>query len=153
MNLKYLHFLLLFFGVIGLTNCSSKKYISEVPYRYSSEEEYQAISTEKTAIENQYTNVDDNPEKLDDKKLRLKEKYAVLFGVMPKEIKNYDFYAYIDPCLGTPYRKQTLELQKAVDCSFFVLFSKRPLLKPLMEFSVPTHCSFLQEELFYKKEI
>ena len=73
MNLKYLHFILFFFGIMGLTNCSSKKYISEVPYRYSSEEEYQAISTEKTAIENQYTNVDDNPEKLDDKKLRLKE--------------------------------------------------------------------------------
>ena len=120
MNLKYLHFLLFFFGVLGLTNCSSKKYISEVPYRYSSEEEYQAINTEKTVIENQYTNVDDNPEKLDDKKLRLKEKYAVLFGVMPKEIKNYDFYAYIDPWLGTPYRKQSLELQKAVDCSYFV---------------------------------
>ncbi len=120
MNLKYLHFILFFFGVMGLTNCSSKKYISEVPYRYSSEEEYQAINTGKTAIENQYTNIDDNPEKLDDKKLRLKEKYAVLFGVMPKEIKNYDFYAYIDPWLGTPYRKQSLELQKAVDCSYFV---------------------------------
>ena len=110
MNLKYLHFILFFFGVMGLTNCSSKKYISEVPYRYSSEEEYQAINTGKTAIENQYTNVDDNPEKLDDKKLRLKEKYAVLFGVMPQEIKNYDFYAYIHPWLGTPYRKQSLEL-------------------------------------------
>ena len=108
MNLKYLHFILFFFGVMELTNCSSKKYLSEVPYRYSSEEEYQAISTQKTAIENQYTNIDD------------KEKYAVLFGVMPKEIKNYDFYAYIDPWLGTPYRKQSLELQKAVDCSYFV---------------------------------
>ena len=64
MNLKYLHFLLFFLGVMGLTNCSSKKYISEVPYRYSSEEEYQAINTEKTVIENQYTNVDDNPENL-----------------------------------------------------------------------------------------
>ena len=49
MNLKYLHFILFFFGVMGLTNCSSKKYISEVPYRYSSEEKYQAINTEKKA--------------------------------------------------------------------------------------------------------
>lgn len=112
--------LLMIFISISLQSCSSKRYVKEVPYRYSSSEALEGIITERKTIENQYSNVDDNAENLSDEQLRLKEKYSIIFGVMPKTIKNYDFYAYIDPWLGTPYKSQGFELGHSVDCSYFI---------------------------------
>lgn len=106
--------------VWSLVHCSSKKYISQIPYRYSSTQNVQNISNEKTMIQNKFSNINDNAENLSDEQLLLKEKYSIIFGVMPKEIKNYDFYAFIDEWIGTPYQRQSLELQKGVDCSYFV---------------------------------
>lgn len=120
MFMNYLcRFILIFMGLFFIS-CSSKKYISEIPYRYSSQETLKSINSEKDFAQNKFSTIDDNEDKLSDEQLRLKEKYSIIFGVMPKEIKNYDFYAYIEDWVGTPYQRQSLELQKGVDCSYFV---------------------------------
>ncbi len=100
--------------------CNSKKYVREIPYNYSSEQYVQASDDSKAYIDSQYTNIDDNSEKLSDEQLRIKEKYSIIMEVMPKEITNYKLYSYIDQWIGTPYKKQTLEEKEGVDCSYFV---------------------------------
>jgi hypothetical protein len=108
-----------------ISACNSKKYIREIPYNYSSEQYVQASDESKAHIDSQYTNIDDNLEKLSDEQLRIKEKYSIIMEVMPKEVTDCNLYSYIDQWIGTPYKKQTLEEKKGVDCSYFVqsLFS------------------------------
>ncbi|WP_326988670.1 NlpC/P60 family protein [Chryseobacterium nepalense] len=67
-----------------------------------------------------------NPQILDDDVLKIKEKYSIIMEVMPREITDYRLYSYIDEWLGTPYKKQSLEKQKAVDASYLIqaLFSE-----------------------------
>ncbi|MDQ0594804.1 hypothetical protein QFZ37_003173 [Chryseobacterium ginsenosidimutans] len=101
-------------------SCGGKKYIKEIPYHYSSDEFSETTQERKEESSSGYTNVDDNSEKLSDEQLRIKEKYSIIMEVMPKEITDYKLYSYIDQWIGTPYKKQTLEEKKGVDCSYFV---------------------------------
>lgn len=109
----------LLFG-LGCISCGPKKYIQEIPYNFSSEPYANAASGIKGNVDAQYSNVDDNIEKLSDEELRVKEKYSIIMEVMPKEVTNYKLYSYVDRWVGTPYKKQTLEEQLGVDCSYFV---------------------------------
>ena len=109
-----------------LSACSSKKYVENVPYKY----DYKNIHEQKinqigNIKQNSFENYDDNPEKLSDEILQLKEKYAILLATNPKEITNYTLYGYIDKWLGTPYKKNSLE-EKGADCIYFIqtLFSE-----------------------------
>ena len=105
---------------LALMSCGSKKYIREIPYNFSSDSYINDSDGIKNKIDAQYSKVDDNAEKLSDEQLRLKEKYSIIMEVMPKEVTNYNLYAYIDRWIGTPYKKQSLEEKKGVDCSYFV---------------------------------
>ncbi|MCW3162380.1 C40 family peptidase [Chryseobacterium oryctis] len=100
-------------------SCNSKKYITDIPYNYSSDK----LNNTQNAQEGMgdgYTVVDDNKEGLSDEDLRIKEKYSIILKVMPKEVQNYKLYSYIDKWLGTPYKSQKLEENVGVDCSYFV---------------------------------
>lgn len=110
---------------IVVFSCSSKKYIKEIPYNYSSDEFSQTVQKDKDQSDFKYSVVDDNPQGLSDDVLKIKEKYSIILEVMPKEIRDYKLYSYIDDWIGTPYRKQMLEKQVGADASYFVqaLFS------------------------------
>lgn len=109
-------FWLMFF----LTSCSSRKYIQEIPYNFSSDEFNNSSYGLKNNLDSQYSDLDDNLEKLSDEELRIKEKYSIIMEVMPKEVNNYKLYTYIDRWIGTPYKKQSLDEKIGVDCSYFV---------------------------------
>ncbi len=111
---------------IGMVySCNSKKYITEIPYQYSSDDFSNSKDQEKEESTSQYSIVDDNSQGLSDDILRIKEKYSIIMEVMPKEIRDYKLYSYVDEWIGTPYRKQMLEKQEGVEGSYFVqaLFS------------------------------
>ncbi len=112
-------FLILFIGIV-LSSCNGKKYIYELPYQYSSEDFTNAKSNEKEEMSSAYSVVDDNPQGLNDDTLRIKEKYSIIMEVMPKEIRDYKLYSYLDDWIGTPYQKQMLEKQVGVEASYFV---------------------------------
>ncbi len=42
---------------------------------------------------------------LTDRQVYLKEKYSIILGVKPEEIKNYKFYDFIDQWIGTKYAR------------------------------------------------
>ncbi|AZA53417.1 NlpC/P60 family protein [Chryseobacterium sp. G0201] len=108
-----------------ITSCGGKKYIKEIPYNYSSDSYLKDKDQQHNLSTSNYSVVDDNSEGLNDDTLRIKEKYSILMGVMPKDIKDYKLYSYVDGWLSTPYRKQMLEKNVGVDASYFVqaLFS------------------------------
>ena len=110
---------------IVVFSCSSKKYIKEIPYNYSSDVFSQTAGRYKEQSDSKYSIINDNTEKLSDEELRIKEKYSIIMEVMPKEIRDYKLYSYIDEWIGTPYKKQMLEKQTGVEMSYFVqaLFS------------------------------
>jgi hypothetical protein len=86
-----------------LIGCGNPKYIEEVPLKLKYDE--QKIK-KALGINERQTNerlADQYEEGLTDEQIRVKEKYAVLLSVRPDEVKNYDFYGYIDKWLGTPY--------------------------------------------------
>ena len=103
-----------------LFSCNTQKYIQEIPYNFSSEQYFNTAHALKSDIDTQYSNLNDNFEKLTDEELRIKEKYSIIMEVMPKEISNYKLYSYIDQWIGTPYKKQSFEEKIGVDCSYFV---------------------------------
>lgn len=117
---SYKHIAFYLFAGLGMISCSSKTYIKEIPYNFSSDSYENSASGIKSKVDSQYTNVDDNVEKLSDEELRVKEKYSIIMEVMPKEVTNYSLYSYIDRWIGTPYKKQSLEEKMGVDCSYFV---------------------------------
>lgn len=103
------------------TSCAGKKYIKEIPYNYSFDSSKGNNQKDTSA----YTVVDDNALGLNDDALKVKEKYSIIMGIMPKDVRDYKLYAYIDEWIGTPYKKQTLEKNIGVDASYLVqaLFS------------------------------
>ncbi|RZJ51457.1 MAG: peptidoglycan endopeptidase [Chryseobacterium sp.] len=120
-NFKYFHrWRNAFWLILFLTSCSSKKYIQEIPYNFSSDEFSNSSYGLKNNVDSQYSDQDDNLEKLTDEELRIKEKYSIIMEVMPKEVNNYKLYTYIDHWIGTPYKKQSLDEKIGVDCSYFV---------------------------------
>lgn len=110
---------------IAIISCGGEKYILDVPYQYPSPEFSESSREYKKSSDSRYSNVKDNPQRLSDDILKIKEKYSIILEVMPEEIRNYQLYSFVDEWLGTPYRKQSFEKQKAVDGSYFVqaLFS------------------------------
>ncbi len=122
---KIFYFVLYILIGFVTVSCGSKKYIKEIPYNYSSNDFSKKAQDNKEENYSQYSIVDDNPQGLNDDTLKIKEKYSIIMEVMPKEIRDYKLYSYIDDWIGTPYKKQTLEKQKGVDASYFVqaLFS------------------------------
>ncbi|MDP9956371.1 hypothetical protein J2X97_002008 [Epilithonimonas hungarica] len=119
-NLNYNHIACCVLLGFALISCNSKKYIKEIPYNFSSDSYVDSANGTKINVDKQFSNVDDNVEKLNDDELRIKEKYSIIMEVMPKEVTNYKLYSYIDRWIGTPYKKQSLEEKKGVDCSYFV---------------------------------
>ncbi len=111
-------FLILFIGIV-LSSCNGKKYIYELPYQYSSEDFTNAKSNEKEEMSSAYSVVDDNPQGLNDDTLRIKEKYSIIMEVMPKEIRDYKLYSYLDDWIGTLIKKQMLEKQVGVESILF----------------------------------
>jgi hypothetical protein len=120
------------FYIVGYTifcivtlSCGGKKYIREIPYHYSSDEFSKTTQGQKEETIFGYSVVDDNPQGLSDDVLKIKEKYSIIMEVMPKEVRDYKLYSYMDEWLGTPYKKQMLEKQVGVEASYFVqaLFS------------------------------
>ena len=105
---------------VTVFSCGSKKYIKEIPYQYSSDEFANAKNQEKEETSSGYSIVDDNPQGLNDDTLRIKEKYSIIMEVMPKEIRDYKLYSYLDEWIGTPYKQQMLEKQVGVEASYFV---------------------------------
>ncbi len=101
-----------------LCSCSSKQYLKYIPYQYSFQEVIKQKKSELSKLKNEVI-VDDNEDNLKDEDLKLKEKYSIILGVMPKEIKNYELYSYVDKWVGTPYKKGILDLKEGADCSFF----------------------------------
>ena len=73
----------LIFGIITFS-CSSKKYIRELPYHYSSEDFSKTSQTQKQETDSNYSAIDDNPEGLSDDVLKIREKYSIIMEVMPK---------------------------------------------------------------------
>lgn len=122
---KFFYFVLCILIGIVTFSCGSKKYIKEIPYNYSSTDFSEKTQENKEKNYSQYSVVDDNPQGLNDDTLKIKEKYSIIMEVMPREIRDYKLYSYIDDWIGTPYKKQTLEKQRGVDASYFVqaLFS------------------------------
>ena len=105
---------------ISASSCGSKKYIREIPYNYSSDKFSQIVQKQKENSDFNYSVIDDNPEGLSDDILKIKEKYSIILEVMPKEIRDYKLYSYLDEWIGTPYKKQMLEKQIGVEASYFV---------------------------------
>ncbi|WP_163411321.1 C40 family peptidase [Flavobacterium ajazii] len=100
--------------------CSSKKYISQVPFKYdySLEALKKQAKMEESGLSNK-TVVNDNSENLSDAILALKEKYSIVLGVIPNKITNYKLYSYIDPWINTPYKEKSFS-NTGIDCSYFV---------------------------------
>jgi hypothetical protein len=120
LNVQFYSLLGIFLFPLTVISCGSRGYIKEIPYNFSSET-YEKTSTGiKRGFDAQYSNIDDNIEKLSDEELRIKEKYSIIMEVMPKEVINYKLYSYIDRWIGTPYKKQSLDENIGVDCSYFV---------------------------------
>lgn len=119
-HMKYCPILLILACAFTIISCKGKRYIKEVPYHYSSDEYLKAKEIERKKAMSDTRIVDDNPEGLNDDTLRIKEKYSIIMEVMPKEVRDYHLYAYIDNWIGTPYKHQALEIKKGVDCSYFV---------------------------------
>ncbi len=117
---KLFYIVVHFIFCIIVFSCGSKKYIKEIPYQYSSDEFANAKNQEKVETSAGYSVVDDNPQGLNDDTLRIKEKYSIIMEVMPKEIRDYKLYSYLDEWIGTPYKKQMLEKQVGVEASYFV---------------------------------
>lgn len=116
MNKTIVLVLIILFGI----GCSSKKYISQVPFKYdySLEALKKQAKMEDSGLSNK-TVVNDNSENLSDATLALKEKYSIVLGVIPNKIANYKLYSYIDPWVNTPYKEKSFS-STGVDCSYFV---------------------------------
>ncbi|MGM5632029.1 NlpC/P60 family protein [Apibacter raozihei] len=85
--------------------CKSK-YYREVPYKlvYSQQEIDNKFHI-KTRTLPILDTLDVDEDTLTDREIYLKEKYAIVLGIKPKELKNYKFYDFIDQWIGTPYAK------------------------------------------------
>ncbi len=87
-----------------LITCGSPKYINDVPYKFKYNEgeikNQLGITNEPNVKANEYD------ENLTDHQILLKEKYAIILNISPKEINDYSFYGFIDQWLGTPYTTQ-----------------------------------------------
>ena len=97
---KLFYIVVHFIFCIIVFSCGSKKYIKEIPYQYSSDEFANAKNQEKVETSSGYSVVDDNPQGLNDDTLRIKEKYSIIMEVMPKEIRDYKLYSYLDEWIG-----------------------------------------------------
>lgn len=117
---KLFYIVIPFIFCIIVFSCAGKKYIREIPYNYSSDKFSQTVQNQKENSDLNYSLIDDNPDGLSDDILRIKEKYSIILEVMPKEIRDYKLYSYLDEWIGTPYKKQMLEKQVGVEASYFV---------------------------------
>jgi len=85
-------------------SCKSRRYINKIPYKIL----YDQKEIEKTLGINERTlpildTLSQDENKLTDRQIYLKEKYAIILNVMPGEIKKYNFYDFIDQWVGTSY--------------------------------------------------
>lgn len=117
---KLFYIVIPFIFCVIVFSCAGKKYIREIPYNYSSDTFSQTVQNQKENSDLNYSLIDDNPDGLSDDILRIKEKYSIILEVMPKEIRDYKLYSYLDEWIGTPYKKQMLEKQVGVEASYFV---------------------------------
>ncbi|MGA9639355.1 C40 family peptidase [Flavobacterium sp.] len=138
------------------TSCGSKKYLSEVPYKY--DYSLALLQKENDMIETGMKNktiINDNSENLSDDILLLKEKYSIIFGVTPNKITNYNLYSYIDPWINTPYKEKSFS-KKGIDCTYFIQSLYSDVYKVVLpkdpagmwkskEIQIFTGRSFLQE--------
>lgn len=94
-------FVLLITTVI-FTSCGSSKYMEEIPLKITFDEEQikEYLRINEGVDESDKRDYEEN---LTDEQLRVKEKYSIILRVLPEEIKNYDFYLYVDQWMGTKY--------------------------------------------------
>lgn len=105
--MKFFIPLLYIFSLLLVAGCSRPLYLQEVPlkFNYSKElaENYLGMRLDDITDD---AILSDYEENITDDELYLKEQYAILLGVRPREIKNYPFYGFIDEWLGTPYAEE-----------------------------------------------
>jgi hypothetical protein len=116
--MKYRYILLLFCLVIF--GCGSENYIAQVPFKYDYSVDLlkKQNKMSESALENQAVVVD-NTENLSDEILALKEKYAIVLGVVPAKITDYKMYSYVDKWIDTPYKEKSFSKQ-GIDCAYFI---------------------------------
>lgn len=86
-----------------LLSCRSK-YYREIPYKivYNQKEIEKKLNIRKIipildTLNQEYEN------NLSDRQIYLKEKYSIVLGIKPEELKNYKFYDFIDKWINTRY--------------------------------------------------
>jgi lipoprotein Spr len=116
--MKHRYILLLFCLVIF--GCGSENYIAQVPFKYDYSVDLlkKQNKMSESALENQAVVVD-NTENLSDEILALKEKYAIVLGVVPAKITDYKMYSYVDKWIDTPYKEKSFSKQ-GIDCAYFI---------------------------------
>lgn len=96
--------IILFFFTLIIFGCS-RKYINEVPYKisYEQKEIENVLGLEKDTLAERLE--EDYELNLTDKEIYLKEKYSIILKTLPKDIKNYKLYDFLDEWIGTPHAK------------------------------------------------
>lgn len=108
------------FFILALWSCNERAIVKNIPYKHDFTTFYAKKVKEIDSLrQSKYENYDDNPEKLGNEDLVIKEKYAILLSANPKDITHYALYRYIDDWLGTPYKKEAMD-KTGVDCSYFI---------------------------------
>lgn len=89
---------------LALISCGSSKYVEDIPYKFS----YNPDQIKKDLGITETVEVEENEmdKLLTDEEIYLKEKYAIILNVSPKEINNYPFYAFIEEWINTPYTSE-----------------------------------------------
>lgn len=115
MGIGYKYLLLI--GILNVGCSTYKKYMDEIPFELANNEK--AIrdslglhSYDLTKLPREYE------ADLTDRQIYLKEKFAIICKVEPREILNYKFYDFIDQWLGTPYADKGFT-ERNLNISFF----------------------------------
>ncbi|TWP24076.1 peptidoglycan endopeptidase [Apibacter muscae] len=93
--------LLIFFFVMS---CRSR-YYKDIPFKlvYNQQDIEKSLNVPKYKYSILDTLNQEYEMNLTDREVYLKEKYSIVLGVKPQEVKNYKFYDFIDQWLGTKY--------------------------------------------------
>lgn len=136
-------------------SCRSK-YYREIPYKivYNQNEIEKKLNIRKiipildTLNQEYETN-------LSDRQIYLKEKYSIILGIKPEELKNYKFYDFIDKWINTRYAQSgftsdSMSMAPFVSALYQYSFKKKLPSTPLgifksKEINLFTGRKFLQE--------
>jgi hypothetical protein len=135
--------------------CKSR-YYRDIPYKFT----YNQREIEEKLNITKYIPILDtlNQEyetNLTDRQIYLKEKYSIILGIKPQELKNYKFYDFIDQWVGTKYAKtgfskDSLNVSNFISALYQYSFKRKLPITPLGmfksgEISLFTGRRYLQE--------